>query len=56
VGEAGNGTVYFQVPSYAGTATISVLTDPDHFPELDALTRALRAKLDLISPGCATRH
>ena len=56
VGEAGNGTVYFQVLSYAGTVTISVLTDPDHFPELDALAGALRAELDLISPGCATRH
>jgi hypothetical protein len=56
VGEAGNGTVYFQVLSYAGTVTISVLTDPDHFPELNALAGALRAELDLISPGCATRH
>ena len=56
VGEAGNGTVYFQVLSYAGTITISVLTDPDHFPELNALAGALRAELDLISPGCATRH
>src|SRR5215470_12761766 len=56
VGEAGNGTVYFQVLSYAGTVTISVLADPDHFPELNALARALRAELDLISPGCATRH
>src|SRR5215470_3866729 len=56
VGEAGNGTAYFQVLSYAGTVTISVLTDPDHFPELDSLAAALRAELDLISPGCATRH
>jgi WS/DGAT/MGAT family acyltransferase len=56
VGEAGNGTVYFQVLSYAGTITISVLTDPDHFSELDALAGALRAELDLISPGCTTRH
>lgn len=56
VGEAGNGTVYFLVLSYAGTVTISVLTDPDHFPELDALAGALRAELDLICPGCAARQ
>lgn len=53
VGEAGNGPVYFQVLSYAGTVTISVLADPGHFPELDALAGDLRAGLDLISPGCA---
>jgi diacylglycerol O-acyltransferase / wax synthase len=45
VGEAGNCTVYFQVLSYAGTIVISVLTDPDHFPELDALAVALRTEL-----------
>jgi hypothetical protein len=45
VGEAGNGTVYFHVPSYAGTVTISVLTDPDHFPELDALGPVLVAPM-----------
>jgi len=33
-----------------------VLTDPGHFPELTALAGALRTELDLISPGCATRH
>jgi len=56
VGEAGNGTVYFQVLSYAGTVTISILTDPDRLPELDALAGALRTELALISPGCAARH
>ncbi len=56
VSEAGNGTVYFQVLSYAGTVAISMLADPDHFPELDALAGALHAELDLISPGCAARQ
>jgi len=48
VAEGGNVTVYFEVLSYAGTLTISVIIDPDHFPDLDTLTDALRAELDLI--------
>jgi diacylglycerol O-acyltransferase / wax synthase len=49
VAEGGNVTVYFEVLSYAGTLTISVITDPEHFPDLDTLTKALRAELGLIS-------
>jgi WS/DGAT/MGAT family acyltransferase len=48
VAEGGNITVYFEVLSYAGTLAISVITDPDHFPDLDTLTDALRTELDLI--------
>jgi WS/DGAT/MGAT family acyltransferase len=48
VGDAGNVTVYFEVLSYAGTLTITVITDPDHFPDLETLADALRAELDLI--------
>ena len=54
VGEAGNGTVYFQVLSHAGTITIAAITDPAHFPELGALTEALRAELYKISRDAAT--
>ena len=48
-GESGNITVYFEVLSHAGTLTITVIVDPDHFPDLDTLTDELRAELDLIS-------
>jgi diacylglycerol O-acyltransferase len=48
VAEGGNITVYFEVLSYAGTLTITVITDPDHFPDLRTLTEALRAELDQI--------
>jgi diacylglycerol O-acyltransferase / wax synthase len=48
VAEGGNVTVYFEVLSYAGTLTISAIIDPDHFPDLDTLTDALSAELDLI--------
>jgi hypothetical protein len=40
--------VYFEVLSYAGTLTVTAITDPDHFPDLDTLTDALRAELDVI--------
>jgi diacylglycerol O-acyltransferase / wax synthase len=48
VGPGGNIPVYFEVLSYAGSLTVSAITDPDHFPELSTLTDALRAELDLI--------
>ena len=48
VGEGGNITVYFEVLSYAGVLTIAVVIDPDHGPDLDALTSRLRNELDLI--------
>ena len=48
VGPGGNIPVYFEVLSYAGTLTVTAIADPDHFPELDTLTDALRAELDVI--------
>jgi diacylglycerol O-acyltransferase len=48
VAEGGNVTVYFEVLSYAGTLTLTAIVDPDHFPDLDTLTDALRTELDLI--------
>jgi diacylglycerol O-acyltransferase len=48
VGECGNTTVYFEVLSYAGVLTITVIVDPDHGPNLDDLTRLLQNELDLI--------
>ena len=49
VAERGNTTVYFEVLSYAGTLTLSVISDPDHFPDIGTLTDAVRAELDLIA-------
>lgn len=48
LGPGGNIPVYFEVLSYAGTLTLTVTADPDHFPELDTLTDALRTELDLL--------
>jgi len=48
VGPGGNIPVYFEVLSYAGTLTVTAVVDPDHFPDLDALTDALRAEFDLV--------
>jgi WS/DGAT/MGAT family acyltransferase len=48
VSPGGNIPVYFEVLSYAGTLTVTAITDPDHFPDLDTLTDALRAELDVI--------
>ncbi|WP_347350768.1 wax ester/triacylglycerol synthase domain-containing protein [Intrasporangium sp.] len=45
VGEAGNMPVYFEVLDYAGTLTVTVVTDPDHFPEADRLVRELESEL-----------
>ncbi|HEX6931067.1 MAG TPA: wax ester/triacylglycerol synthase domain-containing protein [Streptosporangiaceae bacterium] len=53
VGQGGNITVYFEVLSYAGTLTITVIADPDHFTRLGALTQALRAELDAVTFGAA---
>ena len=49
VSDSGNITVYFDVLSYAGTITVTVITDPEHFPDRSALTDALRAELDQIA-------
>ncbi|HEU5355556.1 MAG TPA: wax ester/triacylglycerol synthase domain-containing protein [Actinocrinis sp.] len=45
VGPGGNIPVHFEALSYAGSLAVSVITDPDHFPELNALTDALRTEL-----------
>ena len=49
LGEGGNTTVYFEVLSYAGTLTVTAVVDPEHFPDLDTLTGALRSELDLVT-------
>jgi hypothetical protein len=48
VGPGGNIPVYFEVLSYAGTLTITAVTDPGHFAGPGSLTSALRAELDVI--------
>jgi diacylglycerol O-acyltransferase / wax synthase len=49
LGEGGNTTVYFEVLTYRGTLTVSVVVDPDRVPDLAVLTGALRAELDLVA-------
>ena len=46
VAEGGNVTAYFEVLSYAGTLTLTAITDPEHFPDPGTLTDALHAGLD----------
>ncbi len=48
VAEGGNITVYFEALSYAGSLTLTAITDPDHFPDPGTLTGALRGELDQI--------
>ena len=48
VGEGGNMTAYFEVLSYAGMLTITMIVDPDHGPDLDDLARRLQSELDSI--------
>jgi hypothetical protein len=48
IGERGNMTVSFEVLSYAGMLTITVIVDPEHGPDLDDLTRRLQHELDSI--------
>lgn len=45
VGDGGNIPVFFEVLSYAGTLTVSVVVDPDQFTELGRLTRLLEGEL-----------
>ena len=45
VSENGNVTAHFSVMSYAGTLTITIIVDPDHFPDLDFLIEALREQM-----------
>lgn len=49
VAEGGNTTVSFEVLSYAGVLTISVIVDPDHGPALDDLIGRLRNELESIT-------
>ncbi|HJV14875.1 MAG TPA: WS/DGAT domain-containing protein, partial [Propionibacteriaceae bacterium] len=48
VAESGNATVSFEVLSYAGVLTITVMVDPDHGPDVDDLARRLQSELDSI--------
>jgi diacylglycerol O-acyltransferase len=48
VGPGGNIPVYFEVLSYAGTLTMTVIVDPGRFPDPSELTDSLSAELDLI--------
>ena len=45
LGDNGNITVYFEVLSYAGKLTTTIIADPDKVPDLDAIADALRAEL-----------
>lgn len=45
VGDGGNVPVFFEVLSYAGTLTVSVIVDPGQFPELDRLAHLLEGEL-----------
>ncbi|HEY5854107.1 MAG TPA: WS/DGAT domain-containing protein [Aldersonia sp.] len=42
VGGGSNVTVYFEVLSYADTLAVTAITDPDQFPDPEALFAALR--------------
>ena len=45
VGDSGNIPVFFEVLSYAGTLTVTMITDPDRFPDAAVLAGALRSAL-----------
>ena len=49
VSQSGNLTVLFEALSYAGTLTVTAITDPDHFPDAGLLTSALAAELELMT-------
>jgi diacylglycerol O-acyltransferase len=44
----GNAPVVFGALSYAGVLTLTVVVDPDIYPELDALVTDLPAELDAL--------
>ncbi|TVR28601.1 MAG: DUF1298 domain-containing protein [Nitriliruptor sp.] len=46
----GNVTVAFAAMSYAGTVTITVVTDPTHHPDRDVLLGALEDELAITRP------
>jgi diacylglycerol O-acyltransferase / wax synthase len=56
LGEGGNTTVYFEVLTYRGTLTVSVVVDPDRVPDRAVLTGALRAELDLVAAERTWSH
>jgi hypothetical protein len=49
VAGSGNVVVGFLALSYAGTLTVSVVTDPDRMPDLPLLVAALQAELDALA-------
>jgi len=52
----GNVTVYFEALSYAGTLTITAITDAERFPDPQTLTNALRDEFALISSSTPDRN
>ncbi|MDF2748462.1 MAG: Diacylglycerol O-acyltransferase, partial [Propionibacteriaceae bacterium] len=55
VSDGGNVTVYFEVLSYAGVLTISVIVDPDCGPDLDDLISGLQKEFDSITASPSGR-
>ncbi|MGM0818184.1 MAG: wax ester/triacylglycerol synthase domain-containing protein [Actinomycetota bacterium] len=51
----GNVTVAFAAMSYAGTLTITVVTDPSHHPDREVLVEALEAELAFAPPAATGR-
>jgi hypothetical protein len=49
IGDGGNATVYFEILSYAGTLTVTAITDPECWPDLDRLVDGLRRELDAVA-------
>jgi WS/DGAT/MGAT family acyltransferase len=49
IGDSGNATVSFDVLSYAGRLSITVVADADHVPDLPVLVAALQAELALLA-------
>ncbi|UBU18261.1 wax ester/triacylglycerol synthase domain-containing protein [Nonomuraea gerenzanensis] len=51
VAENGNVTVSFEILSYAGTLTITLIADPEGVPDLDDLVADLREELAMVTAG-----
>jgi len=49
----GNVTVAFAVLSYAGTLVVTVIADPQHYPDLPVLVTHLQSQLDLLTAAHA---
>jgi diacylglycerol O-acyltransferase / wax synthase len=49
LGDGGNTTVCFEILSYADTVTITAVVDPEHWPDLEVLTGALRSELEEVA-------